>query len=116
MDFMNLEPGRAATACPRKRGFIHTESAVNRPKVGVGQLVDEHSYMVSHRLHGCACNRAWADWQGRKFVRFFDDNIARRSQSPKATQVPPQRSLVIPSTPTVSVDFVEYVDGAFFFW
>jgi L-arabinose isomerase len=68
MDFMNLNQ---AAHGDREAGFIHTRMRLNR-KVVVGHWSDEQ---VQDRIAAwMRVVRAWADWQGAKFVR-FDDNM-----------------------------------------
>jgi L-arabinose isomerase len=68
MDFMNLNQ---AAHGDREAGFIHTRLRLNR-KVVVGHWSDEQ---VQDRIAAwMRVVRAWADWQGAKFVR-FDDNM-----------------------------------------
>jgi L-arabinose isomerase len=68
MDFMNLNQ---AAHGDREAGFIHTRLRLNR-KVVVGHWSDPQ---VQDRVAAwMRVVRAWADWQGAKFVR-FDDNM-----------------------------------------
>jgi L-arabinose isomerase len=68
MDFMNLNQ---AAHGDREAGFIHTRLRLNR-KVVVGHWSDIE---VQDRIAAwMRVARAWADWQGAKFVR-FDDNM-----------------------------------------
>src|SRR6516162_8885886 len=68
MDFMNLNQ---AAHGDREAGFIHTRLRLNR-KVVVGHWSDEQ---VQDRIAAwMRVARAWADWQGAKFIR-FDDNM-----------------------------------------
>src|SRR3954452_4132061 len=63
MDFMNLNQ---AAHGDREAGFIHTRLRLNR-KVVVGHWSDEQ---VQDRIASwMRVVRAWADWQGAKFVR-----------------------------------------------
>src|SRR3979411_1144531 len=68
MDFMNLNQSAHGD---REAGFIHTRLRLNR-KVVVGHWTDAE---VQERIAAwMRVTRAWADWQGAKFVR-FDDNM-----------------------------------------
>jgi L-arabinose isomerase len=68
MDFMNLNQ---AAHGDREAGFIHTRLRLDR-KVVVGHWSDIE---VQDRISAwMRVARAWADWQGAKFVR-FDDNM-----------------------------------------
>ena len=68
MDFMNLNQSAHGD---REAGFIHTRLRLNR-KVVVGHWSDAE---VQERIAAwMRVVRAWADWQGAKFVR-FDDNM-----------------------------------------
>jgi L-arabinose isomerase len=68
MDFMNLNQSAHGD---REAGFIHSRLRLNR-KVVVGHWSDEQ---VQDRIAAwMRVVRAWADWQGAKFVR-FDDNM-----------------------------------------
>ena len=67
MDFMNLNQ---AAHGDREHGFIHTRLRLRR-KVVVGHWSDEET---QDRLAGwMRVARAWADWQGGRFVRFGDN-------------------------------------------
>lgn len=67
MDFMNLNQ---AAHGDREHGFIHTRLRLPR-KVVVGHWSDEE---VQQRIAAwMRVTRAWADWQGGKFVRFGDN-------------------------------------------
>src|SRR5215210_5558198 len=67
MDFMNLNQ---AAHGDREHGFIHTRLRLGR-KVVVGHWSDEE---VQQRIAAwMRVTRAWADWQGGKFVRFGDN-------------------------------------------
>ncbi|MBV9657161.1 MAG: L-arabinose isomerase, partial [Verrucomicrobia bacterium] len=67
MDFMNLNQ---AAHGDREHGFIHTRLRLGR-KVVVGHWSDEE---VQARIAAwMRVTRAWADWQGGKFVRFGDN-------------------------------------------
>jgi L-arabinose isomerase len=67
MDFMNLNQ---AAHGDREHGFIHTRLRLGR-KVVVGHWSDEE---VQERIAAwMRVTRAWADWQGGKFVRFGDN-------------------------------------------
>jgi len=67
MDFMNLNQ---AAHGDREHGFIHTRLRLPR-KVVVGHWSDEQ---VQDRVAAwMRVTRAWADWQGGKFVRFGDN-------------------------------------------
>jgi len=67
MDFMNLNQSAHGD---REHGFIHARLRLAR-KVVVGHWSDEE---VQQRIAGwMRVARAWADWQGGKFVRFGDN-------------------------------------------
>jgi L-arabinose isomerase len=67
MDFMNLNQSAHGD---REAGFIHSRLRMAR-KVVVGHWSDEE---VQHRIGAwMRVTRAWADWQGGKFVRFGDN-------------------------------------------
>jgi L-arabinose isomerase len=67
MDFMNLNQ---AAHGDREHGFIHTRLRLPR-KVVVGHWSDAE---VRDRIAAwMRVTRAWADWQGGKFVRFGDN-------------------------------------------
>jgi L-arabinose isomerase len=67
MDFMNLNQ---AAHGDREHGFIHARLRTNR-KVVVGHWSDAEA---QDRLAAwMRVTRAWADWQGGKFVRFGDN-------------------------------------------
>jgi L-arabinose isomerase len=67
MDFMNLNQ---AAHGDREHGFIHTRLRTER-KVVVGHWQDAE---VQDRLAAwMRAARAWADWQGARFVRFGDN-------------------------------------------
>ena len=67
MDFMNLNQ---AAHGDREHGFIHTRLRLRR-KVVVGHWSDEETQDRIAAWMRVA--RAWADWQGGKFVRFGDN-------------------------------------------
>jgi L-arabinose isomerase len=67
MDFMNLNQ---AAHGDREHGFIHTRMRLER-KVVVGHWQDPE---VQDRMAAwMRAARAWADWQGARFVRFGDN-------------------------------------------
>jgi L-arabinose isomerase len=67
MDFMNLNQ---AAHGDREHGFIHTRLRIDR-KVVAGHWQDAD---VQDRIAAwMRAARAWADWQGAKFVRFGDN-------------------------------------------
>ena len=67
MDFMNLNQ---AAHGDREAGHLHTKLRLRR-KVVVGHWSDEE---VQTQVAGwMRVTRAWADWQGGKFVRFGDN-------------------------------------------
>ena len=67
MDFMNLNQSAHGD---REHGFIHARLRLNR-KVVAGHWSDEE---VQDRIAAwMRVTRAWADWQGAKFVRFGDN-------------------------------------------
>ena len=67
MDFMNLNQ---AAHGDREHGFIHTRMRLAR-KVVVGHWSDEQTQ--DRVAAWMRVTRAWADWQGGKFVRFGDN-------------------------------------------
>ena len=67
MDFMNLNQ---AAHGDREHGFIHTRLRLRR-KVVVGHWSDEETQERVGSWMRVA--RAWADWQGGRFVRFGDN-------------------------------------------
>lgn len=67
MDFMNLHQSAHGD---REAGFIHTRLRLNR-KVVVGHWSDQETQRSLGRWMRVA--RAWADWQGGRFVRFGDN-------------------------------------------
>ena len=67
MDFMNLNQ---AAHGDREHGFIHTRLRLRR-KVVVGHWSDEETQDRVGAWMRVA--RAWADWQGGRFVRFGDN-------------------------------------------
>ena len=67
MDFMNLHQSAHGD---REAGFIHTRLRLNR-KVVVGHWSDRATqHSVGDWMRAA---RAWADWQGGRFVRFGDN-------------------------------------------
>ena len=67
MDFMNLNQ---AAHGDREHGFIHTRLRLRR-KVVVGHWSDEETQ--ARLAAWMRVTRAWADWQGGRFVRFGDN-------------------------------------------
>ncbi len=67
MNFMNLHQSAHGD---REAGFMHTRLRLNR-KVVVGHWSDEETQQSLGRWMRVA--RAWADWQGGRFVRFGDN-------------------------------------------
>ncbi len=67
MDFMNLNQ---AAHGDREHGFIHTRLRLRR-KVVVGHWSDEETQ--DRVTAWMRVTRAWADWQGGRFVRFGDN-------------------------------------------
>jgi L-arabinose isomerase len=67
MDFMNLNQ---AAHGDREHGFIHTRMRLER-KVVVGHWQDPE--VLDRMAAWMRATRAWADWQGARFVRFGDN-------------------------------------------
>jgi L-arabinose isomerase len=103
MDFMNLNQ---AAHGDREAGFIHTRLRLNR-KVVVGHWSDEEVQdRIAAWMHVA---RAWADWQGAKFVR-FDDNM-REVAVTEGDKVSAQAKFGYSVDAYGIGDLVEYVDG-----
>jgi L-arabinose isomerase len=103
MDFMNLNQ---AAHGDREAGFIHTRLRLNR-KVVVGHWSDEQ---VQDRIAAwMRVVRAWADWQGAKFVR-FDDNM-REVAVTEGDKVSAEAKLGYSVDAYGIGDLVEYVHG-----
>ena len=103
MDFMNLNQ---AAHGDREAGFIHTRLRLNR-KVVVGHWSDEQ---VQDRIAAwMRVARAWADWQGAKFVR-FDDNM-REVAVTEGDKVSAEAKFGYSVDAYGIGDLVEYVDG-----
>src|SRR5258707_12969445 len=103
MNFMNLNQ---AAHGDREAGFIHTRLRLNR-KVVVGHWSDEQ---VQDRIAAwMRVVRAWADWQGAKFVR-FDDNM-REVAVTEGDKVSAEAKFGYSVDAYGIGDLVEYVDG-----
>jgi len=103
MNFMNLNQ---AAHGDREAGFIHTRLRLNR-KVVVGHWSDEQ---VQDRIAAwMRVARAWADWQGAKFIR-FDDNM-REVAVTEGDKVSAEAKFGYSVDAYGIGDLVEYVDG-----
>jgi L-arabinose isomerase len=103
MDFMNLNQ---AAHGDREAGFIHTRLRLNR-KVVVGHWSDIE---IQDRIAAwMRVARAWADWQGAKFVR-FDDNM-REVAVTKGDKVSAEAKFGYSVDAYDIGDLVKYVEG-----